>query len=80
MPRNPLIIVMGAFFSSASAEDPLAGLVIGPDAEVDCGRDKDCGGWEDADGDEEGTRQEILAAESLVPVTRDRNGRAAEVL
>ena len=66
--------------ASASAADPLAGLVIDPEAKVDCDRDKDYGQWKDADGDGEDTRQEVLIVESLVPVTRDEKGRVAEGL
>ena len=80
MARILLIVMMGAFFSSAFAEDPLAGLVIEREAEVECDRVKDYSRWEDADGDGEHTRQEVLAAESLVPVTRGEDGRVAEGL
>ena len=66
--------------ASASAADPLAGLVVEPEAKVDCDRDKDYGKWNDADGDGEDTRQEVLIVESLVPVTRDEKGRVAEGL
>ena len=38
MARILLIVMMGAFFSSAFAEDPLAGLVIEREAEAECDR------------------------------------------
>ena len=76
----PMLFLASGFISSASADDPLAGLVIEPEADVECDRDKDYGRWKDADDDGEDTRQEILIAESLVPVTRDKKSRVVEGL
>lgn len=80
MPRILLIVVMGVLFSSAFAADPLAGLVIEREAEVECDRGKNYGRWGDADGNGHDTRQEVLAAESLVPVTRGEDGRVVKGL
>ena len=74
MARILPMVMLAAFLSSAFAEDPLAGLMIEPEADVDCDRETHYGKWEDVDDDGDDTRQEVLAAESLVPVTRNEDG------
>lgn len=74
------MVVPPALFSSAFTEDPLVGPVTESEADVDCARVTHFGRWIDADDDSHNTRQEVLAAESLVPVTPGESGDTTERL
>ena len=55
--------------------DPLDGITIAPEVDAAYDRDAMYGRWRDADNDGLNTRGEVLAMESLVPVTLDDQGR-----
>ena len=60
---------------STGRADILDGIVIAPELDgSDYNRSRHFSGWKDADGDGQDTRQEVLAAESLVPVTWSGDG------
>lgn len=69
------IFVFLAIVSTGRAEI-LNGIVIAPELDGSSyNRKTDFGDWKDADGDGQDTRQEVLAAESLVPVTWSADGK-----
>ena len=74
------MVVLPALFSSAFTEDPLVGSVTESEAYVDCDRVTHFGRWIDANDDGQNTRQEVLATESLVPVTPGESGDITEGL
>ncbi len=55
--------------------DPLDGITIAPEVDAAYDREAMYGRWRDADGDGLNTRHEVLAMESLIPVTMDDQGR-----
>ena len=79
------IVLIMANGASAEGDDPLDGITIAPEFDgAPCEREvnfrngsKD---WGDEDGDGEDTRVEVLAAESLIPVTRDENSKIVKGL
>ena len=73
-----LLFVFSVF---AHADDPLHGIeIVDEHLGPACSRDTHFGRWSDDDRDGEDTRQEVLIAESLLPVTRDSEGKVVEGL
>ena len=57
-----------------AAANPLERIEIAPEVDAEYDRDAMYGGWRDGDGDCQNTRHEVLAAESLLPVTYSESG------
>ena len=65
----------------ADSDDPLHGIeIVDEFLGTTCARDTHFGRWSDDDRDGEDTRQEVLIVESLVPVSRDSEGKVVEGL
>ncbi len=54
-----------------SRADPVDGITIAPEVDAAYDREATYGRWRDADNDGLNTRDEVLAMESLIPVTLD---------
>ncbi|MDG2285967.1 MAG: HNH endonuclease [Alphaproteobacteria bacterium] len=77
MIKRTILMVFTLMLSGpASAADPLAGITIEPEINTPkFDRASQYGDWIDADHDGEDTREEVLIAESLIPVTIDATGK-----
>jgi hypothetical protein len=60
--------------AAPAAADHLDGLTIAPEVNAPYDRESMYGGWRDDDGDCQNTRQEVLAAESLIPAVLSDDG------
>ncbi len=69
-----LSIVAALALAWPAAADPLEGIEIAPEVDAEYDRVAMYGGWRDDDDDCQNTRYEVLAAESLVPVTYNEAG------
>lgn len=76
-----VLVLLLVFPVFAYADDPLRGIGIeDEDLGAECSRDSNFGKWSDDDRDGQDTRQEVLIAESWVPVTKDAKGKVGEGL
>ena len=78
LPRLAFRLGIGVFAITAALSaraDPLDGLTIAPEVDAPYDRNAMYGDWRDADGDGLKTRDEVLAAESLIPATLRDDGR-----
>jgi hypothetical protein len=77
MIKRTILMVFTLMLSGpASAADPLAGITIEPEINTPkFDRASQYGDWIDADHDGEDTRQEVLIAEFLIPVTTNAAGK-----
>lgn len=76
MRQTLTIMLMGISLLSVLADDSLRGFTPTEELVGKCDRPS-YGRWNDMDNDGEDTRQEVLIAESLVPVKRDSNGKVS---
>ena len=67
-------VALGLVLAGPATADPLDGITIAPEVDAPYDRPSMYGSWRDDDGDCQNTRHEVLAAESLVPVTLSGNG------
>ena len=65
-----------AIAAPVAQADPLEGITIVPEVDAPYNRDAMYGRWRDADDDCQNTRHEVLAVESLIPITMDNDGCA----
>ena len=80
-----VIAVLTAGMASADGGEPLHGITIASEFDrISCNREVNFQNgserWSDGDDDGEDTRQEVLAAESWIPVMRDAKGTVVEGL
>jgi len=68
------VAVLALMLAAPAAADPLDGITIAPEVDAPYDRESMYGGWRDDDGDCQNTRQEVLAAESLIPVVLSDDG------
>ena len=78
MLRMSLSLVVLMFFGVTALADPLDGIVTAPEVDAAYDRPTMYGSWRDDDGDCINNRHEVLALESLVPITMDDDGCKVE--
>lgn len=70
------LLLLISFFSAANVDDLMNKVTIKLESNgEDYDRKTQFGNWIDADSDGQSTRQEVLAEESLIPVTWSENGK-----